>query len=163
MNGLCRNRAATSRPGTLGLAALLLLSWALPAAASLGTIEQAYELSRRDVQLPGRPEGNLTVRPCSTCKPVLLRVTTATGWFIAPQTRKAVGQPALLAAYKAAAAKPATLVYVYYEPQTRRVNRIVLDVPAAPSAKPVTQARPVTQAKPVTQARPAPQVQGAQR
>jgi hypothetical protein len=61
-------------------------------------------------------------------------VTTATGWFIAPQTRKAAGQPALLAAYKAAAANPATLVYVYYEPQTRRVKRIVLDVPA-PAAR----------------------------
>ncbi len=131
MNGLFPSLAATSRPGTIiGLSALLLLIWALPAAASLGTIEQAYELSRRDVQLPGRPEGNLTVRPCPTCKPVLLRVTTATGWFIAPQTRKAVAQPALLSAYKAAAANPATLVYVYYEPQTRRVNRIVLDVPA---------------------------------
>ncbi len=134
MNRLFRNRATTSRPGTMGLAALLLLTWALPAGASLGTIEQAYELSRSDVQLPGRPEGNLTVRPCPSCKPVQLRVTTATGWFIAPQTRKAAGQPALLAAYKAAAANPATLVYVYYEPQTRRVKRIVLDVPA-PAAR----------------------------
>jgi len=146
MNGLCRNRAGTTRAAGIGptgirFAALLLLTWALPAGASLGTIEQAYELSRRDVQLPGRPEGNLTVRPCPTCKTVQLRVTAATGWFIAPQTRKAAGQPALLAAYKAAAANPATLVYVYYEPQTRRVKRIVLDVPAAPSAKSAPQAK----------------------
>jgi len=136
MNRIFRAGATSTRPGTIGLAALLLLAGALPAGASLGTIEQAYELSRSDVQLPFRPEGSVTVRPCASCKPVLLRVTTATGWFIAPQTRQAAGQPAFLAAYKAAAANPATLVYVYYEPQTRRVNRIVLDVPtrAAPQA-----------------------------
>jgi hypothetical protein len=36
----------------------------------------------------------------------------------------------VLAAFRASAAIPGTLVYVYYEPQTRRVKRVVLDVPA---------------------------------
>lgn len=121
---------ALPRPGAPALTALLLLACSLPAAATLRTIEQAYELSRSEVRLPGKPDGGLTVRPCPTCKPVVLRVTTATAWFIAPQTRKAAGQPAVLAAFKASATNPRTLVYVYYEPQTRRVNRIVLDVPA---------------------------------
>ncbi len=110
-------------------AALLLLSVSLPATATLRTIEQAYELTRSQVQLPDKPEGGLTVRPCPTCKPVMLRVTTATAWFIAPGTVKAAEQAAVLAAFKASATNPQTLVYVYYEPQTRRVKRIVLDVP----------------------------------
>ena len=129
MNRFSRAAHAASSAGTIGLAAALILAWALPAAATLQTIEQAYELSRNEVQLPGKPEGNLTLRPCPTCKPVVLRVTTATAWCLAPRTNKAAGQPAVLAAYKAAT-NPGTLVYVYYEPQTRRVNRIVLDVPA---------------------------------
>lgn len=115
-------------PG-IGFAALLLFNVSLPAAATLRTIEQAHELTRSQVQLPDKPEGSLTVRPCPTCKPVILRVTTATAWFIAPGAVKAAGQPAVLAAFKASAINPQTLVYVYYEPQTRRVKRIVLDVP----------------------------------
>ena len=115
------------------LAALLLLGVSLPAAATLRTIEQAYELARNQVQLPDKPEGSLTVRPCPTCKPVILRVTTATAWFISPGTVKAAGQPAgqaaVLASFKASATNPHTLIYVYYEPQTQRVKRIVLDVP----------------------------------
>jgi hypothetical protein len=108
----------------------LLLSTALPAGAALRTIEQAYELTRSQVQLPGRPEGSLTVRPCPTCRPVLLRVTTGTAWFASPGSREPSGQAVVLAAFKAAGGDPRTLVYVYYEPQTRRVKRIVLDTPA---------------------------------
>jgi hypothetical protein len=119
-----------SVPGT-ALAALLLLGISLSAAATLRTIEQAYELTRNQVQLPDKPEGNLTVRPCPTCKPVILRVTTETVWFIYPRTGKPAGQPEVLAAFKASATNPRTLVYVYYEPQTRHVKRIVLDAPAS--------------------------------
>lgn len=110
--------------------AALLLGTALPAGATLRTIEQAYELTRSQVQLPGRAEGALTVRTCADCRPVVLRVTAATAWFDRPGTQQAAGQSVVLAAFRAAAAKPGTLVYVYYEPQTRRVKRIVLDVPA---------------------------------
>lgn len=107
--------------------AALFLGVTLPAGATLRTIEQAYELTRTQVQLPGSPEGGLTVRPCPTCPPVVLRVTVATTWFDRPGSRQPAGQKAVLAAYRAAAARPGTLVYVYYEPQTRRVKRIVLD------------------------------------
>lgn len=125
---LVRRRAA-ALAGLL-LSGAALLGTARPAAATLRTIEQAYELTRDQVQLPRRPEGGLTVLPCPSCKPVALRVTTATAWFIAPNTTNAAGQQAVLAAFKASGSNPGTLVYVYYEPQTRRVKRIVLDLPA---------------------------------
>jgi len=129
-------RGATGHPSrsvaAVGAAVLaaLLLGAALPAGATLRTIEQAYELTRSQVQLPGRAEGALTVRPCADCRPVVLRVTSATAWFDRPGTQQAAGQSVVLAAFRAAAARPGTLVYVYYEPQTRRVKRIVLDAPA---------------------------------
>jgi hypothetical protein len=108
---------------------LLLLGVSLPAAATLRTIEQAYELTRSQVHLPGASFGGLTIRRCATCSPVVLRVTGATAWFSDPRERQPAGQAAVLAAFAAAGTKPGVLVYVYYEPRSLRVNRIVLDVP----------------------------------
>jgi hypothetical protein len=108
---------------------LLVLCFVQQAGASLGVIEQAYELTRSQVQLPTTAEGGLTVRPCPTCRPLSLRVTAATIWFNRPGTRQPAGQAAVLEAFRAAANNPKTLVHVYYEPQTRRVKRVVLDAP----------------------------------
>lgn len=124
------NRATSVATLLTRALATLLLGIAVPAGATLRTIEQAYELSRNQVQLPGKPAGTLTVRPCADCRPVVLRVTAATAWFDRPGTRQPAGQSVVLAAFRASATNPATLVYVYYEPQTRRVKRIVLDAPA---------------------------------
>ena len=99
-------------------------------AATLRTIEQAYELTRNQVQLPASPEGSLTVRPCATCRPVVLRVTAATTWFSRPGVRQPAGQPPSWLRSGPRQRDPGTLVYVYYEPQTRRVKRVVLDLPA---------------------------------
>ncbi|MEZ5564469.1 MAG: hypothetical protein R3F24_02680 [Gammaproteobacteria bacterium] len=108
----------------LGIA--LLSAIALPAAATLQTIEQAYELTRNQVVLPSEPEGRLSVRPCPKCQTVVLQVTPETQWFSAPRTDMTT-QEEMLAAFRAAAVQPATLIYVYYEPRTKRVKRIVLD------------------------------------
>jgi tetrahydromethanopterin S-methyltransferase subunit F len=116
-------------------ACMLLMGAPTPAVATLRAIEQAYELQRSQVQLPTQAEGNLTVRPCPTCRLAVLRVTAATGWFSSPGTRQPASQAAVLAAFRAAATNPETRVHVYYEPQTRRVKRIVLDAPA-PAVRP---------------------------
>jgi len=123
-----------TRTAALACVATLFVAGAVqPVSATLRTIERAYELTRNQVQLPGRPEGTLTARPCPDCKPVVLRVTPATAWYQRPGNRQPDGQAAVLAAFRAAATSTGTLVYVYYEPQTRRVKRIVLDVPGAGS------------------------------
>jgi len=114
----------------LALAGLLAVLAALPAGAALRTIEQAYELRRDQVQLPAGPAGKMTVRPCDGCRPVALRVTSATRWYERPGGGEPSGQAAVLAAFRAAAAKPGMLVYIYYEPGSRRVRRVVLDTPA---------------------------------
>ncbi len=113
------------------LGALLLACLALPAGASLGTVEQAFELLPSQVQLPDRSPAGLTVRPCPTCPPVILQVTADTAWFARPGLRQPAEQAAVLEAFRAAANSKTTLVYVYYEPRTRRVNRVVLDVRAS--------------------------------
>jgi len=113
----------------VALLGILLLGVALPASATLRTIEEAYELTRSQVQLPGASVGGLTVRLCPTCSPIVLRVTEATEWFSAPREQPPAGQAAVLAAFAAAGNNAGLFVYVYYEPQTLRVKRIVLDVP----------------------------------
>lgn len=118
------------RRGLLLALAVLAGSQSAEAIASLRAVEQAYELARPDVQLPGSPDGLLTLRPCAGCRPLALRVTPATAWFTQPGRRAPDGQAAVLTAFRLAAGTPGTLVYVYYEPQTRRVKRVVLDVPA---------------------------------
>lgn len=116
---------------TLMLHALVpvLLGLAMPASATLRAIEQAYELTRDQVRLPSAEHASLTVRLCATCTPVVLQVTKATAWFSAPGEQPPAGQAAVLAAFAAAASDPGVLVHVYYEPQTKRVKRIVLDAP----------------------------------
>ena len=124
-----RAHGLADRLTQLALATLLVLS-SPQASATLGVIEQAYELNRSQVQLPTTPEGGLAVRPCPGCRPVILRVNAATSWFASPGTRQPAGQAAVLAAFRVAATNPNALVYVYYEPQTLRVKRVVLDAPA---------------------------------
>lgn len=112
------------------LAAALVVAGSGPAAAALRTIEQAYELTRSEVKLPTSADGGLTVQPCPTCRPVVLRVSAATLWYRSPVARQDAGQSVdqaqFLAAWRAST-DPRTLVYVYYEPRTRRVKRVVLD------------------------------------
>jgi hypothetical protein len=124
-----RSHGLAGRLTRLALATLVVFG-SPQVSATLGVIEQAYELNRSQVQLPTTPEGGLAVRPCPGCRPVVLRVNTATSWFSSPGTRQPAGQAAVLAAFRVAANNPNTLVYVYYDPQTLRVKRVVLDAPA---------------------------------
>lgn len=118
---------------TMTLLVLLVAAFSAPAHATMRTIEQAYELTRSQVRLPKAVIGGLTIRLCPECSPVVLRVTAATGWFSAPDGREADGQAAVQKAWEAAGRESRLLVYVYYEPGTKHVNRIVLDVPPAES------------------------------
>mgnify|MGYP001043401552 CR=1 FL=1 len=118
----------------IALAFLGIVGLASPALATLQTIEQAYELTRDQVQLPSDAASPLRVRPCRKCSMVVLKVTSDTRWFTAPGSR-AVPRQELLAAFRQASLEPATLIYVYYEPQTKQVKRVVLDR-RAPAARP---------------------------
>ena len=122
-------RSSIRRLTALAIAAAMLCITALSSYASLVAIEQAFEVRPNQVDLPDRADGRLTLRPCRTCRTVALRVTPDTAWFNSPASRQPVGQRMVLAALSAAN-NSRTLLYIYYEPQTQRVKRIVLDAPA---------------------------------
>jgi hypothetical protein len=107
---------------------VLLTSWLVAGQAAIRQIEQAFELTPEQVQLPSRPDAQLTVRPCAECRVVALRVTPATQWYADPGEQQPAGQAAVLEIYRVASSDPRTLVHVYYEPETLRVKRITLDV-----------------------------------
>lgn len=111
------------------LAATSLLALAPPAGAVLKEIERGYEVTLAAVRIPTVSDGNLTVFPCPRCGPVTLRVTTATAWYPAWPARAPATQVEFLQALRNAGANRNALVYVYYEPRTRRVTRLVLDAP----------------------------------
>lgn len=104
--------------------ALLLVSGA--ASATLKTVEDAYELGLSQVTLPGSDTGQLVVRLCAKCKPELLRVSAATVYLVRPASTPLPRSSLVAAAAKAAGRSTAT-VFVYYEPQTMSVRRVVLD------------------------------------
>lgn len=106
------------------VACLLLLAGA--ARAALVALEQAVEMPLVALRMPVAANTALVVRRCAKCKPELLRVTTETRYFVRPG-REAVTLREARKAAAAAAARPAALAYVYYQPETRTVRRLVLD------------------------------------
>jgi hypothetical protein len=104
----------------------LMLAAALHGSAALGeavNLENAYEASAGDVRLPSNPRGQLVIRECSGCKPVLLRVNPETRYLLAP-SREPVTAEALRAALDAA--DDERLMTVFYSLQTGFVTRVVL-------------------------------------
>jgi hypothetical protein len=107
---------------------VLLAGWLSGGQAAIRQIEQAFELRPAQLQLPSRAEAQLTIRPCASCRIVALRVTAATQWYAGMGEQQPAGQAAVLEIYRTAGSDPQTLVHVYYEAQTLRVKRIVLDL-----------------------------------
>ena len=107
------------------LVALLLLAGSA-ADGALKALEEAYELSLTQVMLPGSETATLLVRRCAGCESETLRVTAETRYFIRPATEPVSLEAARKAASKAAGRRQAS-IYVYYDPKTRTVRRLVLD------------------------------------
>jgi hypothetical protein len=108
---------------------MLLASWLVSGQAAIRQIEQAFELTPAQVQLPSRPDAQLTIRPCTGCQLLALRVTAATLWYSGLDQQQPAGQAAVLQIYSTASGNPQMLVHVFYEPHTRQVKRIMLDLP----------------------------------
>lgn len=109
----------------LALLAGLLLS-AGTALGALTAVESAYELLLSNVSLPGNETGQLTLRPCSSCSPQVLRVSPGTEYMSLPAK-----EPLSLTEFRERAGKVLlrnqAAVYVYYDPATGQVRRLVLD------------------------------------
>lgn len=58
--------------------AILLIGFALPAAADFTVVTEAYEVALSDLRLPGTTNGTLTFRECGECDYRTIRVTAGT-------------------------------------------------------------------------------------
>jgi hypothetical protein len=108
--------------------ALMLLAGGA-AQGSLKAVEQALELSLSQVALPSSQTGSVVVRRCPGCAPEILRFTPETQCFIRPARTPVTLAETRAAAGRAAGRRQAS-VYLYFDPKTRNVRRLVLD-PAA--------------------------------
>lgn len=107
----------------LTLAATLAL-WSAAAPAALKNVENAYESEARQVTLPANPRGQVVIRACTGCKPVVLRVDDQTRYLVG-----AMNPPVSLAELRAAAAADGAdkrLVTIFYNLESGIVTRIVL-------------------------------------
>jgi len=109
---------------------LIVLACALEPAWAVRVIEQpegAYELALGDVSLPTGVTGTVTFRPCPDCSSTSLRVSSATRYFI---NGTAVTREDLLRNVERLQQTDGdwaeTMVTVYYDRASHRINRITL-------------------------------------
>ena len=110
----------------LFVASMLILLGPAGAQGALKAVEAAYELTLAAVTLPGNENGYLMVRRCAGCKPEILRVNAQTRYVVRP-ARSPVSLPDLKAQAGRIIARERAAVYVYYDPRTGYVRRLVLD------------------------------------
>lgn len=92
--------------------------------ADVVNIENAYETDTGQLSLPSNPRGQVVIRECSGCKPVVLRVNRETRYLLAPSR-----EPVTLATLRGAVAAGGDsdrMVTVFYNLQTGFVTRVVL-------------------------------------
>jgi hypothetical protein len=105
---------------------LLTLLAAGGAGAALKTVEEAHELALKAVTLPVTEVGQLILRRCDECRPETLSTNANTRYFVRP-AKEAISLDEIRRAAATAAARPTAHVYVYFDPRTRAVRRVVLD------------------------------------
>lgn len=101
-----------------------LLAFASASQAALDSYEETYELGLNEVQLPAYTGGNMVVRACAECEPVLRRVTGNTVYRIGSNGPEVT----LRQLREAAAAASSGALYVAYSTESGDVNRIILSV-----------------------------------
>jgi biopolymer transport protein ExbD len=110
----------------LGLTALLAAGGAQ---ATLRMVEQAIETSTLSTSLPDDSTGSLAVSACNGCKPVLLRLSSDSKYFIGKT-------PVTYAQLRAAASNAARQLNVFYDAKGRTITRLVV---SGQSSAPVRQ------------------------
>ena len=109
---------------TLTIAAVML-AWSGPAGAALDLIEQAYELSSKDVRLPAHSASRVVIRQCEglDCDTVKLSVDEDTSYHLGTGT-----DAVSLSDFRQAAKGGDKLIYLFYDADSGVVTRIILDM-----------------------------------
>lgn len=122
-----RSPGASARAAWLAFAAVAGFSAAAGATRLLEQPEGAYETALADVALPRSAAGYVRFPPCAGCAPLTLSVTTSTAYFI-ERTPVSLAELAAAASDVEADGRAGdAAVYVFYDVESRRVNRLVLD------------------------------------
>lgn len=107
--------------------AAMVITLANSAGAALEIIEEALEVTPRQIEWPTYDQGRLVVRPCSDCDAVTLTVNDQTGYYLGFSNPGLSRQELIQKANNRAHSKT-TLVYLFYRPENRQVTRVVLDL-----------------------------------
>jgi hypothetical protein len=100
----------------LAMAALLGAS---SAASTLRMVEQAIETSTVTTSLPDDATGSMAVSACAGCKPVLLRLSSDSQYFVGKT-------PVSYAQLRAAASDTTRQLNVFYDAKGRTITRLVV-------------------------------------
>ena len=114
----------------LGLAALLIAG---AAGASLRIVEQAIETSTLSISLPDDVTGSIAVTACDGCKPLLLRLSPGSQYFVGKS-------PVTYAEFRSlAVGSGARQLNIFYDGKARTITRLVVPgsrpAPAQPPSK----------------------------
>lgn len=120
-------RASSVRAAAWAVLVALGPPLAAPAAHALEQIEGAYEAALVEVVLPASTRGYVVVPPCSTCRPESLAVDADTAYVVARTAVPYADFARAAAALVAAGRGRSAAVYVFYDLETTRVTRLVLD------------------------------------
>lgn len=131
MTGVQQHRRARGSATAFRLltTALLLIGANFPVAdAGMRQIEEAFELTPSQITFPGGTAGLVVVQPCPNCARVYFRTTPLTRWQI--DTSRQSVRPRLFSTRLRIAASDAaasSLIFVYYDPDKKTINRIRLE------------------------------------
>ncbi len=90
--------------------------------------EDAYELALGDVSLPSGATGSVRFKECQACRAISLRVTQATTYFVNDTLLALPDFLEVAAAIREMDdSNEDTAVYIFFDVESRRVNRLVLD------------------------------------
>lgn len=96
------------------------------ARAALEIVEDAFEVTPRQIEWPTYDEGRLVVRPCSGCEAVALTVSDQTGYYVGFNSPR-LSRQALIQKATSGGNFENSMVYLFYRPEDRQVTRVVLD------------------------------------
>jgi hypothetical protein len=97
---------------------------------SLEMIEGAYEAVLADVTFPARPVGNLIVRPCTGCDPVVLSVDASTVYETSAGPVTLPELMDLVDGLRRSAPGAGTAVTVFFALDSNKVTRSVVHIDA---------------------------------
>ncbi len=107
------------------IVAAALALWSIAGSASIKNVEDAYESDAAHVTLPANASGQVAIRECAACKPVVLKVNNQTRYILGAASSPPVSLEALREAAAADGAE-SRLLTIFYSLDSGFVTRIVL-------------------------------------